>query len=265
MMIPILIFRWWRKRRHARLLKEPFPAAWESILRRNVDHFVRMSDERREVIRRYVRLFVAEKNWEGCGGQAMTDEVRVTIAALVGTMMQAHPQVLFDTVPSILAYPTAYRAKSRLSAGGGVELVGSQAREGEAWYRGPVILSWEDVLQAAKGEGAPHNLVIHEFAHQLDMLDGADTDGMPPLPSVAATQQWQAVMNRELSSLRRATEQGRGWLDPYATTNPTEFFAVASEAFFEAPDDLRELRPELFDLLHSFYKVDASEWLTGDE
>jgi len=263
-MVPMLWFGWWRKRRRKRLLLTPFPAEWEAILRRNVDHFARMPEERRQLIRNYVRLFIAEKNWEGCGGLVMTDEVRVTIAAAVATMMQAYPDVLFDTVPSILVYPTAYRAKHRASTGGGGELIGSQAREGEAWYRGPVILSWEDVLEAARGEGAPHNLVIHEFAHQLDMLDGADTDGMPPLPSVTAAQRWQQVLQQELSQLRRAIERGREWLDPYAATSITEFFAVASEAYFEAPHDLKELRPELFALLQSFYQVDPSDWLTDE-
>ncbi|HRF02824.1 MAG TPA: zinc-dependent peptidase [Pirellulaceae bacterium] len=259
-----MFLSWWRRRRLRKLAAQPFPERWEAILLENVDHYVRMSDERRAAIRRYVRLFVAERHWEGCNGLEMTDEVRVTISALVGTMMLGYPDVLFDHVPSILVYPTAYRVKNRRPTGGGAEIVGSQAREGEAWYRGPVILSWADVLEAAHGRGVPHNLVVHEFAHQLDMLDGADVDGMPPQPTVAARRRWEEVLAKELAALRRAVDRGRPWLDPYGATEPAEFFAVASEAFFEAPSDLRELRPELFSLLHDFYRVDPAEWLDGD-
>jgi Mlc titration factor MtfA (ptsG expression regulator) len=136
-----------------------------------------------------------------------------------------------------------------------VVLEGRSAREGEAWHRGPVILSWPDVLTDARGASGGHNLVLHEFAHQLDMLNGGHADGVPPLTSAAQDQRWVGLMEREYQRLRREVAAGeRTLLDPYGTKNQAEFFAVLTEAFFELPRELRGAHSELYEILREFYR-----------
>ncbi|MEZ6107820.1 MAG: zinc-dependent peptidase [Pirellulaceae bacterium] len=263
-MVPIFLLGWWRAARRKRIASRDFPAAWLSILETNVDHYPRLGAAAREHVRRYVQLFVTERHWEGCNGLTLTDEIRVTIAAQVAVMMQGYPDVLFDRVPSILVYPTSYKAQGRRMGPGGLVLEGQEHREGEAWYRGPVVLSWRDVWRSARAMTTPHNLVVHEFAHQLDMLDGRDVDGMPPQPNTAAAEHWQTVLKRERADLEESIRQRDPWLDPYANTNAAEFFAVASETFFEAPWYLAAERAELYQLLADFYKVDPRDWLPAE-
>lgn len=258
-MPPLFLFGWWRRRRRQRRAAAPFPPAWEEILQSRVSHYPRLSEERQAAVRRYVSAFIPEKTWEGCGGLKMTDEVQVTIAGMLGVMMLGHPDMFFDAVLSILVYPQAYRAPERLETGG-IVIETSQAREGEAWYRGPVILSWDELAEDVAGLHSPHNLVIHEFAHQLDMLDGRDVDGMPPQPSLEAAKYWRQTTSELLADLKTSIRQRAPWMDPYAATSEAEFFAVASEMFFEAPWDLRDTRPQLHALLADFYRVDPRTW-----
>ncbi len=140
----------------------------------------------------------------------------------------------------------------------GLHLEGQTALEGQAWHRGPVIISWADVVDPQRS--TPHNLVVHEFSHQLDMLDD-DADGIPPLPQ-EQQEVWSDVNERALDQLRADCASGRGGvLDCYGCENPAEFFAVSSEAFFEAPDELAAEYPELFEQLRAFYRSDPRIWL----
>lgn len=249
------MFKWWRRRRRQKLTARPFPAEWESTLRGNASFFWQLSPSEQAHVRHAIQIFVAEKNWEGCGGQPMSDVQRVTIAAQMARMTLGQRQETFDDVLSILLYPDTYLAKSQDLIGSTI-VEGDSARLGEAWYRGPVILSWVDVLATAREENYGHNVVIHEFAHQLDMRNGRHADGIPPIEDPQQAQQWLAIAQRDFQRLIALCRSGtHSVLDCYGTTNQAEFFAVASEAFFELPEQLQSEWPDLYNLLSRFYGI----------
>ena len=173
--------------------------------------------------------------------------------------MLGFPGQYFNKVRSILVYPDAYVAPHATITKGGVVLEGDSAREGEAWYRGPVILSWSDALTGGRGESGRDNLVFHEFAHQLDMQNGRHVDGMPPLESAELSRRWSAVLAEHYHELVRDCQRGRHTLlDCYGATNIGEFFAVATETFFQRPRTLQERHPELYDIFRHFYRQDPA-------
>jgi Mlc titration factor MtfA (ptsG expression regulator) len=254
-----MIFRWLRRRRRRKLLAEPFPAEWHAILKHNVWRYAYLTPEQQSKVRDDLRVLVAEKNWEGCGGLAMSDEIRVTVAAQIALLVLGFQEQYFDHVQSILVYPDAYVARDTTIAHGNLVLEGDSAREGEAWYRGPVILSWAEVLASGQHAGGADNLVCHEFAHQLDMLNGRHVDGTPPLESADQLRRWTTVVGRHYRRLVRDCENGRRTLlDCYGATHVGEFFAVATETFFERPLALQQHHPELYDVLRNYYRQDPA-------
>jgi len=254
-----VLFDWLlRPLRHARrerLLAEEFPAAWSPIVARLP--FYQALDERgRQRVRDDLRVLVAEKNWEGCGGLELTDEIKVTIAAQASLLLLNIEHEYYRYVTSILVYPAAYRTMPKRGADGVVRE--GHANLGEAWQRGPVILSWDDAQRGALDPKDGHNLVFHEFAHKLDMLDGA-ADGTPPLADQEQLQRWVATMTREFEALRDAAARGRATvIDTYGATNPAEFFAVATECFFEKGPQLRARHRALYELLRDYYHQDPA-------
>ncbi len=228
------------------------------MLQSNVWLFARLSSQEQRRLESIVQVLVAEKNWEACGGLTMTDEIKLTIAAQAALLVLAFPDEYYDRVQSILVYPQAYVAPTRIEAGG-VILEGQSSRLGEAWYRGPVILSWDDVLAAGHNLTRDRNVVLHEFAHQLDMQNGRSADGIPPQPNQLALDRWERIVAHEFNELRRACELGLPTrLDCYAATNRAEFFAVATEAFFTRPQATRAHQRELYTLLRDFYRQDPA-------
>ncbi len=255
-----MVLGWLRRRRRRQLRMRPFPEDWLAILRRNVYCFARLSESEQRKLLGDVQVLVAEKNWEGCGGLRITDEVKVTVAAQACLLVLAFVDEYFDLAESILVYPDAYAAPGRAEIGGGVVLEGKSFREGEAWYRGPIILSWADALAGARHETRGHNLVLHEFAHQLDMQNGRQADGVPPLATPAEDARWRQVLGVEFEKLQRACEERRpALLDCYGATEPSEFFAVATECFFELPLALAEQHAALYAILRDFYRQDPAE------
>lgn len=255
------MLNWFRNRRRKKILAGGFPNEWETILSENVRHDASLRPEQRQRLREITQILVAEKNWEGCRGLELTDEIKVTIAAQAALMVLGLKDVYFDHVLSILVYPDSYIAQGVRTNRAGVVIEGGQARQGEAWWRGPVILSWSDSLAGGRGESPGHNLVIHEFAHQLDMMNGRSIDGVPPLDSREQLSRWLEIMRREHARLVTDCRRGRrGVIDCYGATNPAEFFAVLSEAFFERSHLLQAHRPDLYEVLRDFYHVDPVAW-----
>jgi Mlc titration factor MtfA (ptsG expression regulator) len=252
-----MIFTWLRRRRRRRLLEQDFPQSWNEHLQRNVPAYHALNADEQARLRGDLRIFAAEKRWEGCGGLAVTDEMRVTVSAWACLLTLNLQHDFFSRVKSILIYPRGYFGPERSHLG----LIGPpDLRLGEAWYRGPVVLSWSDVRRARRRD-ARDNVVLHEFAHQLDMLDRV-VDGTPPLESRGQYQTWAEVMNAEYARLAEDWDQGRSTvLDPYGTINEGEFFAVATEAFFMQPVDLREKHPRLYELLAGYYRQDPARRL----
>ena len=210
-----------------------------------------------------LRVFIAEKNWEGCGGLVMTDEIKVTIAAHVAIMLLGLEHNYFPAVLSILVYPAAFQVPRRQMVGN-VEVDEASGLLGEAWYRGPVIFSWKEVRREGRRPHSGRNVVWHEFAHQLDMLDRS-TDGTPPLANLEQRKRWQAVMTAEFDQLTSDARAGRPTLlDEYGATNEAEFFAVATECFFDLPGPLHDEHPELYSLLSEYYRQDPAQRVPMD-
>jgi Mlc titration factor MtfA (ptsG expression regulator) len=239
-----------------RLREAPFPEAWREYLERNVPHYTFLSELEQEVLQGDLRVFIAEKHWEGCGGLTLTDEIQVTIAAQACLLTLCLPNNLYPNVRTILVYPATYVAPERTVGPAGIVTEGESVRLGEAWHEGPVILSWSDVVSGGRDSRDGHNVVFHEFAHKLDLMDG-EADGYPRLHEDGDYPRWQAAMNEEWADLARQSERGRASvLDPYGATNAAELFAVATETFFEKPRQLHQHHPALYQVLKEYYRQD---------
>jgi len=244
-----------RQSRRQRLLSAPFPTSWQTWLDR-LPFYAALDTRGQKRIKDDLRVLVEEKVWEGCGGLEMTDEVRVTIAAQACLLILNIEHDYFHRVTSILVYPAAYKTMPSRGRDGVVRE--GQANLGEAWLRGPVVLSWDDARRGALDPKDGRNLVFHEFAHKLDMLDGA-ADGTPPLANQETLRQWAQTMTREFAALREAADRGRATvLDTYGATNPAEFFAVATECFFEKARQLRQRHRSIYELLKDYYQQDPA-------
>lgn len=257
------MFGFFRQRRRRKLLAEPFPPWWDAILARNVGHFPLLSAPEQAKLRDTTRVLVAEKGWEGCGGLFVTDEMKVTIAAQAALLLNGFDDHdYFARVPSVVVYPSQFRTPQREDDWEDDELSDTVA-DGQAHYRGPVILSWDEVRNEARDPWSGFNVVIHEFAHQLDFLDG-ETNGTPPLGSAEAEAAWGRVMAAELAAHRKAIDQGKEtFLSEQAADDETEFFADSAEAFFCNPLGLSEEHPPVFDLLLGYFRQDPRKWFGG--
>jgi Mlc titration factor MtfA (ptsG expression regulator) len=245
-----MVFGWLRKRRRSRLLAEPFPAAWESLLERCCTLWGILSETERAKLRDDLRIFMAEVNWEPCGGPEITEEMRVLVAAQACLLTLGHLVDDLLAVKTVLLYPSSYRAPEQTMDEAGIVTEEMDDRQGEAWDAGTVVLSWKDVRNDARRLDG-WNLVLHEFAHQIDLLHRLEFRD-PPCRGGAAFRRWNAVMRREftaLSALRRDRV-----LDAYGAEDEAEFFAVATEAFFERPSDLLKVHPELYEALSTYYR-----------
>ena len=256
-----------KQRRRKKLLATPFPPEWKQIIEARIPLFNRLSEPDQRELEGHIHVFLAEKRFEGCGGLKLTDEMKVCIAAQACLLLLHRDSDYYPGLRSILVYPSTYFVKSARQAGTGVIEENHEARLGEAWHSGAVVLAWDSVLGGTSNPADGHNVVLHEFAHQLDFEDGR-ADGAPLLGSDTpfwrrrnryAT--WAKVLSAEYEQLRiKAEKEQRSVLDSYGATNPAEFFAVITEAFFEKPAQLRQKHPELYQELKEFYRQDPAQW-----
>ncbi|MEM7307311.1 MAG: M90 family metallopeptidase [Planctomycetota bacterium] len=206
-----------------------------------------LDDEERARLGTLARDFEREATWEGCGGLELTADMRASIALQACLLVLELDPRLYRRVESILVYPAAYRGDGD-----------GPARAGEAWLRGPVVLAWDQAEAGGRRADDGRNVVLHEFAHKLDLLDD-QADGAPPLAAEGHAA-WRRIVEREYDELVSRAEAGRATLlDTYGATNPAEFFAVATECFFEQPRALRARHADLYELLRSFYRQDPAE------
>lgn len=251
------LFKKWRRRRLASM---PFPSNWLGILARNFPLYARLPEHDQQELQKHIRVFLFEKSFEGCGGLEITEEIKVTIAAQACLLLLHRETDYYPGVSSILVYPTTYAAPVVEDTDGGIVTEGKEARAGEAWQHGVVVLSWEDVHFGAADIRDGKNIVLHEFAHQLDMEDNA-ADGAPILPRRSMYVAWARVLSAEYERLRSDAAEGRTTvMDKYGASNPAEFFAVATECFFERPEKLNESHPELYQQLKEFYQQDPLDF-----
>jgi Mlc titration factor MtfA (ptsG expression regulator) len=255
------MFHWIRDRHRAEIRKRPFPPQWEAFVRANLAHYRVLDKEEQSELKAMTQVFLEEKHWEGCGGLLLTDEIRVTIAAQACLLQLGLPHDYYRNVDSILVYPSTVVVPQRTP--GVFERVDAPVEAqvpilGQAFARGPVILVWDAVLHDARHPEQGHNVVYHEFAHQLDMLDGA-ADGTPPIADRDRLAQWVEVCSREFLRLGNLAKKGdRTFLDAYGARNEAEFFAVATEEFFDRPHALKQHATDLYRVLSDYYRQDPA-------
>ena len=231
-----------------------FDESWRRVLEAGFEHWRLLTDDEVERMEQLVERFVRETRWEAANGFVLDDAIKVLIAAqasmlLLGLELDDYPQLT-----SVIVHPSTVRLHGDHAAGGGLRSWGTQLLAGQAHYQGPVVLSWNAARRGARFPGSGQNVVYHEFAHQLDMLDGI-TDGTPPLGDEDARRRWVEVCTAAYDTVRA---EGSPVLRPYAGTNPAEFFAVATEVFFNRPVELRAHEPALYSELAAFYQQDPA-------
>jgi Mlc titration factor MtfA (ptsG expression regulator) len=254
------IFRRKHSRREA-LVRQPFPKEWAATVRRSLACYPLLPAEHRRILRAGVRIFVAEKEIVGISPMKITDEIKVAIAAQACLLLVGRPE--FDVFPrlgEVIVEPHGF--------GKVIEAVGPDGRKyripemhaGEAWRQGPVVLAWDSVRHSIAGPGDGHNVVFHEFAHELDMQLGI-VQGTPPMETAEQKQVWTRVFKAEFRAFARAAQRGqRTFLDPYGAGAPVEFFAVVTEHFFEQPWELRQKHPKLYAQFKLLYGQDPANW-----
>lgn len=241
---------------------QAFASAWLEILERNVPAFARLSAEQRNRLQELVGVFVAEKEFLGCGGLEIGDEIKVTVAGQACILLLGLPELgVYPRLREVIVYPQDF--------GEVVEAVGPDGRRyripeslaGQAWRRGPVVLAWDEVEHSVYSPCDGYNVVYHEFAHALDMQTGGRADGVPPLASKEQLAVWSRVLNAEFAEFRDAAGRGEAtFIDPYGAANPAEFFAVVTEHFFEQPRRLKARHQELYEQFRLFYRQDPAKW-----
>ena len=250
------MFDWFKRRRRDKILQNSWPDRWSSYLQSNVWQYSLLDESMLDQLQKVTRILVAEKNWEGVDGLTISEEIKVTIAGQSALMLLGVEDYYFDNVKTILVSPAPMRRKTRK----GWVIDEDQYNSGEAWQGGPIVLSWSDVINDRAYPEDGQNLVIHEFAHCLDGIDG-EMGGDLMFDDKSDAKRWQEVCDREYDELCHALDHGRHtFLNAYAATNKAEFFAVTSETFFEIPKPLRRRHPELFELLVKYYNLDPIMW-----
>jgi len=247
----------WARRRRARLRDSPFPPAWSRILQQRVPLAARLPAPLQLRLQQLIQVFIAEKPFIGCNGQPIDDEVRVTIAAHACLLLLGQGgDACYPRLRQVLVYPDAFVVPRRQWLPGGVLSEQPQALAGESWGQGQVILAWSEVLAGARGAGDGRNVVLHEFAHQVDQ-DGGEADGQPWRADAASSARFAAVMD---AAFARLQQQPSDTLDPYGASAPAEYFAVATEAFFERPQALAAEAPQVYGELARLYRLDPAAW-----
>ncbi len=253
----VIIRQLQKKRRICRLRATPAPQSWHTILQERFPTVNHLAEFQQKQLFGYMQVFLDRVKFEGCGGQEITEEVKVTIAAQACLLLIGREHKVYPRLKTVLVYPHTYKSGAKGMFGGDN---GKGARLGESWGFGVVVLSWNSVTGGASNPEDGHNVTMHGFAHQLDQQDGV-ADGVPILESRSAYGAWARIFSADFAKLCSETARGkRDVIDCYGATNPAEFFAVATETFFEKPHQLKAKHPELYEELHSYYKVDPLEW-----
>lgn len=238
-------FRRWRR---SRLAKRELPAEWLPIIEEHYPFARELSPDERERFLTHLKVFVWSIQWIGAAGLDVTDEMKVVIAGAAARIARRLPFEVYDRLSEVVVYPDTYvdpREEHR-----------SGARLGEAHRWGVVVLSWDAVNRGIAYSGDGRDTAIHEFAHVLDAEDGA-FDGTPVLEHGTQYAAWSRVLGEHFERLRAAPFAH--FLDSYGATDEAEFFAVATETFFEQPAMLKRRAPDLYEQLRSFFGVDPAD------
>ena len=251
---------WLIERRRRQVRAQPFPAAWRAILDRRVPYVRRLPPDLKRQLEQHIQVCIAEKQFIGCDGLEMSDEVRVTIAAQACLLILNRRTDYYPNLRQILVYPGAFIIERLRAEPSGILQEQRQVLSGESWTHGQVVISWEDALEGAAIADDGRNVVIHEFAHQLDQQKGY-ANGAPWLGRRDRYARWSQVMSREFARLQECAATAQPSLfSHYGATNPAEFFAVVSEVFFEQPREMAAMHPALYGELRIFYRFDPASF-----
>ncbi|WP_414542235.1 M90 family metallopeptidase [Nostoc sp. CCY0012] len=260
MVIGILISPLIIKQRRNRVKRRSFPPLWNAIIENHLPIYLQLSPDERRRLQGHIQVFLAEKQFIGCGGLQVTAEMKVTIAAVACLLLLNERGKYFPKLRSILIYPGTYFVNQTVATGNYVVEERREARLGESWTQDQVILSWLQVKQDTDNWKDGHNVVLHEFAHQLDQEDRT-ANGVPILQHNSDYVIWAQVMTAEYQQLcHDIQKKAKTVMDGYGTTNPAEFFAVATETFYEKPRQLQRQHPVLYEQLQRYYQLDPVQW-----
>ena len=241
-------------------LAAPFPDEWVAIVERNIAVYPKLPMELRLQLRKLIKQFLHQKHFTGAGGLEITDEIRVTIAAEACLLLVNRKTGVYPSLRYIIVYPAAFVVDRPAGGAGGVVSEGRKGVLGESWSNGKVILAWDNVLHGSMNFVDGQNVVLHEFAHQLDSESGS-TNGAPILAGRNCLRTWASIFTEEFEELQEDAWRGkRSLIDHYGATNPAEFFAVSTETFFEKPRQMAKHHTELFEVLKCYYRVDPRDW-----
>lgn len=256
----LLVVPWFRNlMRRKELLSSPLKEEWRKIISGNVPIYRRVPGEFRSELHGLINVFLSEKNFEGCGGLQITDEIRLCVAAQACILLLNRKTNFFPTLSTVLIYPGVYFAKGPRRIGNQM-IEDETTRLGESWTGGTVVLSWDHVKHEAVSLNDGQNVVLHEFAHQLDQEDGV-ANGLPVLGNGTNYIEWARILSGEYENLKFEVARGvRDVIDAYGATNPAEFFAVATETFFEIPERMKARHPDLYEEFKKYYNLDPASW-----
>ena len=261
-MIPPMI---WQKIRslfaETERVEELFKEEWRDLLVANVPLYSRLPEDLKSRLHERIARFIASTRFEGCNELELTEGMILTVAAQACLLVLNREGDPYPDLATVYLYPTTFSSVLKQQDASGVVTEGVVHRLGESWGTGTVVLAWDSVAHGARNTDDARNVTFHEFAHQLDHEDG-DTDGAPTLSSREAYRSWARVFSANYAEVRERVEAGKSCLlDPYGATEPAEFFAVATETFFEKPRQLSRKYPDLYEELKGFYGVDPQEWI----
>ncbi|MFZ6814418.1 zinc-dependent peptidase [Undibacterium sp. Rencai35W] len=243
-----------------RAIQQPFPSHYAKILRKNIPVYSRMPADIQLQLKRLIKQFLYQKKFIACDGLQMSDEIKVTIAGRACMLLLNRTTAVYPALKTVLVYPSPF-VVPRLETGiGGVVTHAHQSLSGESWSDGRVIVAWDHVQRRGGEQAEGHDVVLHEFAHQLDSETGV-TNGAPALGSKAKYQRWSRILSEEFAALQQVLALGEDTvIDPYGATNPAEFFAVVTETFFEKPWAMARRHTALFEQFRAYYQVDPRDW-----
>ena len=256
--LPLLLDVWRQVCREPRI--DLSAGAIVEIVRRRMPGFARLPADVQLQLKKHAQVLLAEKPFIGCGGLAITDEMRVLIATQASLLLLNRRAGYFPSLRQVLVYPGAFVVERPTAGLGGLTRDERRVLAGESWQQGQVILSWDDVLEGAADPGDGRNVVIHEFAHQLDQESGF-ANGAPFLGRRDRYARWAAVLGFEFEALQQRLARGEpGLIEAYAATDAAEFFAIVSELFFERPAELAAAHPALYEEFARYYCAQPLHW-----
>jgi Mlc titration factor MtfA (ptsG expression regulator) len=251
---------YWREYKRSQVKRLPFKRQWRKIIQQRMPYFKKMPTHLQLQLKQHVQVFLSEKHFIGYNGIVISDEIRVTIAAQACLLLLNRKIDYYPKLRAILVYPRAFLKNQQVANADGVHFTQNLALAGESWGFGKIVLSWQDTVNGACDPNDGQNVVIHEFAHQLDQENGP-ANGAPILRKDQSYDAWASIFSTEFNHLKRqADTRQQSIFDYYGATNPAEFFAVASEVFFEKSKELHHDHPQLYKQLSLYYGVDPTVW-----